>query len=103
MLAREMRREDSADLTHGLCQALSGLARPDRIDQRRHRIAPCFGRDFFVDRAVGDDLGAMLVKREIDENARAPARACFGGGAEEQDRAAAHPAGLGRARRHQHA
>src|SRR3546814_15395176 len=61
-----------------------------------YRIAPHFGLDAAVDRLVGDDLGAVLEQREVDEDARAPDRAALGPDLEQQEGAAADAARLGR-------
>ena len=62
------------------------------VDQRRHRLAPDLGLDLVGDRLVGDDLGAVLGEREIDEDAGAAARLQLAAGPEQLDRAAVDPA-----------
>ena len=73
------------------------------VDQHRHRLAPDFGRDLIGDRLVGDDLGAALGEREIEEDAGAAARLQLAAGAEQFDRAAVDAAALGPARGQRHA
>src|SRR5205085_8522252 len=68
------------------------------VDQHRHRLSPDVGRCLFDDRPVGDDFGAALLEREIDEHAGAPAGAHLAAGAEQLDRPAADAAALGPAR-----
>jgi hypothetical protein len=48
-----------------------------------------------VDRLVGDDLGAPLEHRQIEQDSGPPLGALLGGGVEQFDRAAADPAVLG--------
>ena len=73
------------------------------LDQHRHRLAPHFGLDLGVDRLVGDDLGAMLEQRQIEEDAGAALGPPLGRRPEQLDRPAADPAGLGAAGRQRHA
>ena len=49
--------------------AVAGATVAHRGDQRRHRLAPAFGRDAAVDRGIGDDLGALLAERQIEQHA----------------------------------
>src|SRR3546814_8884111 len=76
-----------------------GFAGADLVDERGHRVAPAFGGYLAVDRLVGDDLGAPLVEREVEQDAHPRRGAPLGADLEILDRAPPHasrPRRLGR-------
>ena len=98
--AREMLGEHRADLLDRGDDAVADAAlaspRPAAPPSPRPRSPASVT---FSDRLVGDDLGAPLGHRQIDEDPGAPDRAPLGRGLEDGDRPAPNPAVLGRARR----
>ena len=67
----------------GLAAHEEGVA---RLRDARARLAV----DVFI-HSARHWIGAMLVEREVDEDAGAPLRTGFGGSAEQQDGASPHP------------
>src|SRR3546814_10182002 len=56
-----------ADLTHCFRHAFARMAFADMVDQCGHSFAPHFRSNFEGNCLIGNNFGAMLIEREIDE------------------------------------
>src|SRR3546814_8060635 len=84
-----------ADLTHCFRHAFARMAFADMVDQCGHSFAPHFRSNFEGNCLIGNNFGAMLIEREIDEYSCPAHGSPFGAYLEIYQRSAPDAASLG--------